>query len=124
MKYRKLTKQEAEQLLQKLATSKNPPRNHGQYAAYAAKYYPPEIESFLVSYNSEYNDEYYTGAVAYVVAYDKDGNELPPLKGTAKEARDQWRDLFCLNQDQFDDEIADKVIFLKAPTIPDFYVQE
>ena len=63
------------------------------YKEYAKEFYPKTASSMLISLSSEYNDETYDYRIGFVVVYDKDGEELLPLKGKSVEAREQAFDL-------------------------------
>ncbi len=130
MNYRKLTQDEIKSLLTRFGSKldKSNDNELSKYQGYAKKYYPSETVSFLVSYNSEYNDEGYDVSVQYVAAYDVNGNELLPLKDTAKEAREKWSDTFyreCTsNYGSFQEPVDDLVINLVKPKLPELYVKE
>ena len=65
-------------------------QKYSEHIAFAKKYYPPEATTMVMVVHSEYNDCTYDNSFQYVIVYDKDGNELPPLKKTAKECRANW----------------------------------
>ena len=86
--YRKLTTKDLEALGLVIPSNK-----YKEHIAFAKKYYPLEATSLVLVVNSEYNDNTYDNRLSYVIVYNKDGNELPPLKATAKECRQQWFEL-------------------------------
>ena len=78
---------------------------------------------------SEYNDSTYDNELQYVIVHDKDGNELPPIKKTAKECREGWADLRIPNtsighygDNESEDPMEDVVIQL-TDELPEFYVK-
>jgi hypothetical protein len=62
-------------------------QKYKEHIEFARKYYPPEATTMVMTIHSEYNDCTYDNSFQYVIVYDKDGNELPPLKKTAKEKK-------------------------------------
>lgn len=61
-----------------------------QHIDFVSRYYPSNATTLVLVINSEYNDHTYDNDLKYVLVYDKDGNELPPLKDKAKECRMYW----------------------------------
>ena len=64
--------------------------------------------------------------------YDKDGNELPPLKKTAKECREKWNTQYLpipntvsgnYGPYESDEPLEDVVIPLNTD-LPEFYIKE
>lgn len=101
-----------------------------KHIAFAQKYYPSNAATMVISIHSEYNDNTYDNSTRYVIVLDKDGNELPPLKATAKKCRDEWYSLPIpvtrsggYSTFETDEHMDDVVIPLNA-TIPEFYVKE
>jgi hypothetical protein len=121
-KYRKATREELKAFGFVFSTDK-----YKEHIAFARKYYPKEAISIVLAINSEYNDNTYNNRLSYVIAYNKDGNELPPLKETAKECRQKWFELSIpgvennINESQ--EHIEDIVIPL-TDSIPDLYIKE
>jgi hypothetical protein len=81
--------------------------------------------------NSEYNDSTYDNTIKYVIVYDDNGNELPPLKNTAKECRTGWATLPIPGTNvghysgglESDEHLEDVIIRLNN-VMPDLYVKE
>ncbi len=103
-----------------------------KHITFAKKYYPPEATTMLMSIHSEYNDSTYDNSFQYIIVYDKDGNELPPLKKTAKECRANWNidNLPIPNTSsghygasESDEPLEDVVIPLTID-IPELYIKE
>lgn len=121
-KYRKVTRKELESLGFVFFTDK-----YKEHIAFARKYYPKEATSLVLCINSEYNDETYDNRLQYVIAYNKDGNELPPLKETAKECRQKWFELSIPGMGKYgyeSQEQIDDIVIPLSDTIPDLYVKE
>ena len=102
---------------------------YSQHIAFAKKYYPPEATNMVMVVNSEYNDSTYDNSMKYVIVFDKDGNELPPLKSTAKKCREDWDNLPIPGTNsggysmfETDEHLEDVVIPLNND-IPEFYVK-
>ena len=103
-----------------------------KHMAFAKKYYPPEATTMVIVVHSEYNDNTYDNSFQYIIVYDKDGNELPPLKKTAKECREQWnihnlpipntRDGHYGASES--DEPLDDVVIPLTIDVPEFYIKE
>lgn len=119
--YRKVTRQELEALGFVFPTEK-----YKEHIAFARKYYPKEATSLVLAINSEYNDNTYDNRLSYVIAYNKDGNELPPLKETAKECRQKWFELSIPGMGKYGyesmEQIEDVVIPL-ADSMPELYIK-
>jgi len=102
---------------------------YSQHIAFAKKYYPPEATNMVMVVNSEYNDHTYDNSMRYVIVFDKGGNELPPLKSTAKKCREDWDNLpipgtnpgIC-STFETDEHLEDVVIPLNND-VPEFYVK-
>lgn len=82
-------------------------------------YFNGEIKPIkaLLVVNSEYNDEGYENQVRRIVFYDKNDNELLPVKSKS-------RAFYTLNFDMLENSeepIEDKIVFLETP---DLYVLE
>ena len=100
--------------------------------AFAKKYYPPEATTMVMVVHSEYNDSTYDNSFQYIIVYDKDGNELTPLKKTAKECRENWSidNLPIPNTShghygafESDEPLEDVVIPLTSE-VPELYIKE
>lgn len=63
------------------------------------KYYPDTAYEVVIQIDSQYNDEYYKNSVRYVEVLDINGNELVPLKETARECRGLWNGLYLGSTD-------------------------
>ena len=99
---------------------------------FAKKYYPSEATTMTMHVHSEYNDSTYDNTFQYIIVYDMDGNELPPLKKTAKECRERWTTEYLPIPDtssgqygasESDDPMDDVVIQLTID-IPELYIKE
>jgi hypothetical protein len=99
---------------------------------FAKKYYPSEATTMAMHVHSEYNDSTYDNTFQYIIVYDMDGNELPPLKKTAKECRERWTTEYLPIPDtssghysasESDDPMDDVVIQLTID-IPELYIKE
>jgi hypothetical protein len=107
-------------------------QKYSEHIAFAKKYYPPEATTMVMVVHSEYNDCTYDNSFQYVIVYDKDGNELPPLKKTAKECRANWNidNLPIPNTRDGDygsaesDEPLDDVVIPLISEVPEFYIKE
>jgi hypothetical protein len=107
-------------------------QKYSEHIAFAKKYYPPEATTMVMVVHSEYNDCTYDNSFQYVIVYDKDGNELPPLKKTAKECRANWNidNLPIPNTRDGDygsaesDEPLDDVVIPLTIDIPELYIKE
>lgn len=122
VEFRKVTRAELEALGFVFNTDK-----YKEHIAFARKYYPKEATSLVLAINSEYNDNTYYNRLQYVIAYNKDGNELPPLKETAKECRDKWFDLSIPGLGKYESESQEQMEDIVIPlsdSIPDLYVKE
>lgn len=87
--FRKLTKEEIAELFHIKHD-----KNLNICKDFVRKYYPKTVVSFEILVQSEYNDSTYDNRLRYIIAYDKNGNEVPPNKATAKEARQKIEDLY------------------------------
>jgi hypothetical protein len=107
-------------------------QKYSEHIAFAKKYYPPEATTMVMVVHSEYNDCTYDNSFQYVIVYDKDGNELPPLKKTAKECRANWNidNLPIPNTRDGDygsaesDEPLNDVVIPLTIDIPELYIKE
>jgi hypothetical protein len=103
-----------------------------KHMAFAKKYYPPEATTMVMVVHSEYNDSTYDNSFQYIIVYDKDGNELPPLKKTAKECRANWNidNLPIPNTRDGDygsaesDEPLNDVVIPLTTEVPELYIKE
>ena len=122
-KYRKLTPNELKNLGIVIDDDRYKIHN-----AFARKYYPANATSMVLVVDSEYNDSTYDNTLKYVIVYDKDGNELPPLKETAAECRSKWHfdnlpvTLFTGHYNETSERVDDIVIPLNQ-NLPDLYVK-
>jgi hypothetical protein len=107
-------------------------QKYKEHIEFARKYYPPEATTMVMSIHSEYNDCTYDNSFQYVIVYDKDGNELPPLKKTAKECRANWSidNLPIPNTRDGNygasesDEPLDDVVIPLTSEVPELYIKE
>ena len=107
-------------------------QKYKEHIEFARKYYPPEATTMVMSIHSEYNDCTYDNSFQYVIVYDKDGNELPPLKKTAKECRANWNidNLPIPNTRDGDygsaesDEPLNDVVIPLTTEVPELYIKE
>lgn len=107
-------------------------QKYSEHIAFAKKYYPPEATTMVIVVHSEYNDSTYDNSFQYIIVYDMEGNELPPLKKTAKECREQWnihnipipntRDGGYGSAES--DEPLDDVVIPLTIDIPELYIKE
>lgn len=116
--YRKLTPQELKLLGFVFSTDK-----YKEHIDFARQYYPKEATSLVLVINSEYNDSAYNNTIAYVIVYNKQGDELPPLKETAKECRKKWFELSIPGTRESNEHIDDIVISL-SNIVPELYIKE
>ena len=102
---------------------------YDNHIAFAKKYYPAEAHTMTLVVHSEYNDSTYDNELQYVIVHDKDGNELPPIKKTAKECRAGWSDLRIPNTsighygDNESEEPMEDVVIQLTDELPEFYVK-
>jgi len=123
--YRKLTSSEL-----KLLGITAPSAAYKLHIDFAKKYYPSNATTMVLALDSEYNDNTYENTIKYVVVYDVDGNELPPLKATAKQCRDGWIELNIPGTSfihgwgphESHDEMSDLIIQL-TNVLPELYVK-
>lgn len=120
MGYRKLTEEE----LKKYGFSR---KNNQIVSEYVRKYYPQEAASALVMATSEYNDSTYDVHGVTIIVFDKNQNELTPLKDCSISAR---KDMPCPyqiypNNSDYDGyterDLEDFVVFLD---VPELYIKE
>jgi hypothetical protein len=124
-KYKKLTESEL-----KLLGITTPSAAYKLHRDFAKRYYPSNATTMVLALDSEYNDNTYENNIKYVVVYDVDGNELPPLKATAKQCRDGWIELnipgtsnICgYSPNESRDEMSDLIIQL-TNVLPELYVK-
>lgn len=117
--FRKLTSAELEVFGIVIPTTK-----YKAHVAFAKKYYPPEATSLVMCINSEYNDNTYDNNLAYIIVYDKNGNELPPLKTTAKECREKWFDLPVPGMSKYgSSEEPVENVSIPLVELPDLYIK-
>ncbi len=78
------------------------------------------------------NDNTYDNSFQYIIVYDKDGNELPPLKKTAKECREHWTTEYLpipnthhghYGASESEEPLEDVVIPLISE-VPELYIKE
>jgi hypothetical protein len=82
--------------------------------------------------NSEYNDSTYDNDFQYIIVYDMDGEELPPLKETAKECREHWTVEYLPIPNTYhghygsseSDEPLDDVVIPLTTEVPELYIKE
>lgn len=106
-------------------------KKYSAHIEFARKYYPSNATTMVLVINSEYNDSTYDNSIKYVLVYDKDCNELPPLKDTAKECRACWTteylpipDANVDNYNRFESaEHMDDVVIHLGTDLPEFYVK-
>jgi hypothetical protein len=102
---------------------------HMKHINFAKKYYPAEAHTMTLVVHSEYNDSTYDNQLQYVLVHDEDGNELPPIRKTAKECRDGWSDLKIPNTsmghygDNESEEPIEDVVIQLVDELPEFYVK-
>jgi hypothetical protein len=124
-KYKKLTESEL-----KLLGITAPSAAYKLHIDFAKKYYPSNATTMVLALHSEYNDNTYENTIKYAVVYDVDGNELPPLKATAKQCRDEWIQLnipgtsnICgYSPNESHDEMSDLIIQL-TNVLPELYMK-
>jgi hypothetical protein len=107
-------------------------QKYSTHIAFAKKYYPPEATTMVITVHSEYNDCTYDNSFQYIIVYDIDGNELPPLKKTAKECREHWTTEYLpipnthhghYGASESEEPLEDVVIPLTVD-IPELYIKE
>jgi hypothetical protein len=107
-------------------------QKYSTHIAFAKKYYPPEATTMVMTVHSEYNDCTYDNSFQYIIVYDIDGNELPPLKKTAKECREHWTTEYLpipnthhghYGASESEEPLEDVVIPLTVD-IPELYIKE
>jgi hypothetical protein len=107
-------------------------QKYSTHIAFAKKYYPPEATTMVMTVHSEYNDCTYDNSFQYIIVYDKDGNELPPLKKTAKECREHWTTEYLpipnthhghYGASESEEPLEDVVIPLISE-VPELYIKE
>ena len=107
-------------------------QKYSEHIAFAKKYYPPEATTMVMVVHSEYNDCTYDNSFQYIIVYDMDGNELPPLKKTAKECREHWTTEYLPIPNTRDgnygasesDEPLDDVVIPLTSEVPELYIKE
>lgn len=121
VEFRKVTRAELEALGFVFPTDK-----YKEHIAFARKYYPKEATSLVLVINSAYNDNTYDNRLQYVIAYNKDGNELPPLKETAKECRQKWFELSIPGMGKYgyeSQEQIDDIVIPLLDSVPELYIK-
>ena len=107
-------------------------QKYSTHIAFAKKYYPPEATTMVITVHSEYNDCTYDNSFQYIIVYDIDGNELPPLKKTAKECREHWTTEYLpipnthhghYGASESEEPLEDVVIPLISE-VPELYIKE
>jgi hypothetical protein len=107
-------------------------QKYSAHIAFSKKYYPPEATTMVMSIHSEYNDSTYENSFQYIIVYDMDGDELPPLKKTAKECREHWTTEYLpipnthhghYGVPESNEPIGDVVIPLTTE-VPELYIKE
>jgi len=107
-------------------------QKYSEHIAFVKKYYPPEATTMVMSIHSEYNDSTYDNSFQYIIVYDMEGNELPPLKKTAKECREHWTSEYLpipntshghYGASESDEPLEDVVIPLTSE-VPELYIKE
>jgi hypothetical protein len=107
-------------------------QKYSEHIEFAKKYYPPEATTMVMSIHSEYNDSTYDNSFQYIIVYDTEGNELPPLKNTAKECREHWTTEYLpipntihghYGASESDEPLEDVVIPLTSE-VPELYIKE
>lgn len=124
MTYRKLSAEEALSFAKMIIAKKNTGSYINTYKNFAKSFYPADIAYFIVSIDSEYNDEGYSNHLGYVIGYDKCGNELPPIKATAQAARQKWKSLPLPIDSNTNEQVEDLIVYVGEATIPDLYILE
>ena len=107
-------------------------QKYSEHIEFARKYYPPEATTMVMSIHSEYNDCTYDNTFQYIIVYDREGNELPPLKKTAKECREHWTTEYLPipntvngNYGRYEsDEPMDDVVIPLTTDVPELYIKE
>jgi hypothetical protein len=107
-------------------------QKYSTHIAFAKKYYPPEATTMVITVHSEYNDCTYDNSFQYIIVYDMDGNELPPLKKTAKECREHWTTEYLPIPNTHhghygaseSEEPMDDVVIPLTVDIPELYIKE
>ena len=107
-------------------------QKYSTHIAFAKKYYPPEATTMVITVHSEYNDCTYDNSFQYILVYDMDGNELPPLKKTAKECREHWTTEYLPIPNTHhghygaseSEEPMDDVVIPLTVDIPELYIKE
>jgi hypothetical protein len=107
-------------------------QKYKEHIEFARKYYPPEATTMVMSIHSEYNDCTYDNSFQYIIVYDMDGNELPPLKKTAKECREHWTTEYLPIPNTIygnygaseSDEPLDDVVIPLTSEVPELYIKE
>lgn len=125
-KYKKLTESE----LKLLGITTTPSAAYKLHRDFAKRYYPSNATTMVLALHSEYNDNTYDNNIKYVVVFDVDGNELPPLKATAKQCRDGWSELdipgtsnICgYSAHESREEMSDLIVSL-TNELPELYVK-
>ena len=83
------------------------------YRSYAKTYFPDTVAYFIVSFDSEYDDEGYENKIQYVIAYDENDEEVAPLKQSATAARQKWSSLPTVIENRTTTQVRDVVVRIK-----------
>jgi len=116
-KYRKLTKEE----LRVYGFGSKDTSSDNVYRDFARKYYPKEAALVEIVIHSEYI-AIRENSITYVAVYDKNGDELLPLKESRVEARRAMTAL-PLTSYRTNDGL-DSLFIRMEKTLPDFYIKE
>ena len=123
MNYRKLNENELKSLKDVLIAyfkEGQSYQNDESVKEFVKKYYPTSAAYCTIQYNSEYNDSTWDNVIQTIVVFDKEGNEVTPIKGKELEARKTAARLSCVEES--DEMLEDKTINIKQPRMPDVYV--
>jgi hypothetical protein len=121
-KYRLLTEKEM-QMLGITLPSKDRNDKYDIYRNFVLKYYPKNSSLIEVMVDSSYNDSTYDNRIYTIVVYDSDGNELVPNKSTARDCREEMRQM-NLPYGQYETCEPSESFFVKMDkTVPDLYVK-
>ena len=120
--YRLLTEKEM-QVLGITLPNKGATDKYDVYRNFVLKYYPKNSALIEVMVDSSYNDSTYDNRVYMIVVYDSDGNELVPNKNTARNCREEMRQI-SLPYGQYETHESIESFFVKMDkSIPELYVK-
>jgi hypothetical protein len=88
---------------------------------FVKQYYPTSASIIEVVVDSEYNDESYDNTLKYVVVYDKNGDELVPLKESREKCREALSNIY-LDESNSNECVSSYFIRMNGE-IPDLYVK-